>query len=188
MLAERVGFEPTVRLPVLLISSQAHSTTLAPLLILPSNRGRKSTGLPRFLPWEPGPGREMRGVSRQRQCGRDKLESMTKTRRTTTRSWAEGSEALRTAPRKPGSLASRFIYWLRKRDAGQATFRIGDRVRITSADPQFAERVGVEAIVVSGLERAVDGQSYYRLDNNMSARPECLTLLQSRAEATSSAD
>src|SRR5690606_36363967 len=30
--AERVGFEPTVRLPVLLISSQAHSTTLAPLL------------------------------------------------------------------------------------------------------------------------------------------------------------
>ena len=30
-LAERVGFEPTVRLPVRLISSQVHSTTLPPL-------------------------------------------------------------------------------------------------------------------------------------------------------------
>ena len=31
-LAERVGFEPTVRETVHLISNQAHSTTLAPLL------------------------------------------------------------------------------------------------------------------------------------------------------------
>ena len=31
ILAERVGFEPTVRLPVRLISSQVHSTTLPPL-------------------------------------------------------------------------------------------------------------------------------------------------------------
>ena len=31
-LAERVGFEPTVRSPVRLISSQVHSTTLPPLL------------------------------------------------------------------------------------------------------------------------------------------------------------
>ncbi len=30
-MAERVGFEPTVRLPAQLISSQSHSTTLAPL-------------------------------------------------------------------------------------------------------------------------------------------------------------
>ena len=30
-MAERVGFEPTVRLPVRLISSQVHSTTLPPL-------------------------------------------------------------------------------------------------------------------------------------------------------------
>ena len=32
MLAERVGFEPTVVLPLRLISSQVHSTTLPPLL------------------------------------------------------------------------------------------------------------------------------------------------------------
>ena len=42
-LAERVGFEPTVRLPVLLISSQAHSTTLAPLLKTFSNAMRSTT-------------------------------------------------------------------------------------------------------------------------------------------------
>ena len=30
-MAEKVGFEPTVRLPVRLISSQVHSTTLPPL-------------------------------------------------------------------------------------------------------------------------------------------------------------
>ena len=33
ILAERVGFEPTVRSPVRLISSQVHSTTLPPLLV-----------------------------------------------------------------------------------------------------------------------------------------------------------
>ena len=33
VLAERVGFEPTVRSPVRLISSQVHSTTLPPLLV-----------------------------------------------------------------------------------------------------------------------------------------------------------
>jgi hypothetical protein len=33
ILAERVGFEPTVRLPVRLISSQVHSTTLPPLRV-----------------------------------------------------------------------------------------------------------------------------------------------------------
>ena len=32
VLAERVGFEPTVVLPLRLISSQVHSTTLPPLL------------------------------------------------------------------------------------------------------------------------------------------------------------
>ena len=34
VLAERVGFEPTVPLPVRLISSQVHSTTLPPLRVL----------------------------------------------------------------------------------------------------------------------------------------------------------
>ena len=34
ILAERVGFEPTVPLPVRLISSQVHSTTLPPLRVL----------------------------------------------------------------------------------------------------------------------------------------------------------
>ena len=48
-LAERVGFEPTVRLPVRLISSQVHSTTLPPLRVtkiisLPGMR--KITGFP----------------------------------------------------------------------------------------------------------------------------------------------
>src|SRR5450830_814962 len=36
VLAERVGFEPTVRFNVRLISSQVHSTTLPPLLLLRS--------------------------------------------------------------------------------------------------------------------------------------------------------
>jgi hypothetical protein len=35
LLAERVGFEPTVRETAHLISNQAHSTTLAPLLCSP---------------------------------------------------------------------------------------------------------------------------------------------------------
>ena len=113
---------------------------------------------------------------------------MARTRRTTTRSWAEGSEAVRTAPRQPESLLSRLLYWLRKRDTEQASFRIGDRVRITSADHRFTDRVGIEAIVVSGLERAADGCSYYRLDNNMSAQPECLTLLERGAEASGAAE
>jgi hypothetical protein len=95
---------------------------------------------------------------------------------------------VRTAPRKPESLVSRFAHWLRKRDTGPATFRIGDRVRITSADPQFADRVGIEAIVVSELERAGDGRSYYRLDNNMSAQPECLTLVEPDAAGSGIAD
>src|SRR6218665_2621995 len=34
LLAERVGFEPTVMLPLRLISSQVHSTALPPLLVL----------------------------------------------------------------------------------------------------------------------------------------------------------
>jgi hypothetical protein len=83
---------------------------------------------------------------------------------------------------------SRFLHWLRKGDKERPAFRIGDRVRITSADPQFTDRVGIEAIVVSGLERAGDGRSYYRLDNNMSAQPECLTLLEPRAETPDAAD
>ena len=42
-LAERVGFEPTVRKTVHLISSQAHSTTLAPLrLVRAENIGRRA--------------------------------------------------------------------------------------------------------------------------------------------------
>ena len=48
-LAERVGFEPTVRLPVRLISSQVHSTTLPPLRVakIISLRGmRKITSFP----------------------------------------------------------------------------------------------------------------------------------------------
>lgn len=89
---------------------------------------------------------------------------------------------MRTAPRKPASLTSRFLHWLLKRDTEQATFKIGDRVRIIKADPQFRDRVGIEATVVSKLERVGDGRSYYRLDNNMSAQPECLVLLEPRAE------
>ena len=73
---------------------------------------------------------------------------------------------------------SRFLHWLRKSDTGPLTFKIGDRVRIISADPQFSDRIGIEATVVSELERAGDGCVYYRLDNNMSAQPECLTLLE----------
>lgn len=72
---------------------------------------------------------------------------------------------------------SRFLHWLRKSDTGEVNFKIGDRVRIISADPQFSDRIGIEATVVSELERAGDGRVYYRLDNNMSAQPECLTLL-----------
>jgi hypothetical protein len=70
-----------------------------------------------------------------------------------------------------------------KQESPQATFRIGDRVRITVADPRFADRVGIEATVVSELERGDDGHLYYRLDNSMSAQPECLTLLQCAADA-----
>jgi hypothetical protein len=36
---------------------------------------------------------------------------------------------------------------------------------------------------VSELERGDDGHLYYRLDNSMSAQPECLTLLQCAADA-----
>jgi len=103
---------------------------------------------------------------------------MVRTRRTTTRSWAEGSEPVRAAPRKPASLLSRFRRLWDKSDALEATFRIGDRVRITNADRPFIDRLGVEAIVASELERANDGRMYYRLDNNMSAQPECLTLVE----------
>lgn len=73
---------------------------------------------------------------------------------------------------------SRFLRWLRKRDTEQATFSIGDRVRITRADPRFRDRIGIEATVVSGLQRASDGRRYYRLDNNMSAQPDCLALIE----------
>ena len=83
---------------------------------------------------------------------------------------------------------NRFLHWLRKKDSEQATFKIGDRVRITSADPQFIDRVGIEAIIVSELERAGDGRRYYRLDNNMSAQPECLTLLEPSAEGPGTAE
>ena len=38
LVAERVGYEPTVPLPVRLISSQVHSTTLPPLRVLPAMR------------------------------------------------------------------------------------------------------------------------------------------------------
>lgn len=103
---------------------------------------------------------------------------MVRTRRTTTRSWAEGSETVRAAPRKPDSLLSRFRRLLAGKEAAQATFRIGDRVRITHADRQFIDRIGVEATIASKLERANDGRLYYRLDNNMSAQPECLTLVE----------
>jgi hypothetical protein len=107
------------------------------------------------------------------------------------RSWAEGSEVIRTGPRKPDSLLGRFRRWWSKRDSAQAgisshalieTFKIGDRVRINNADPQFIYRIGAEATIASELERAADGLMYYRLDNNMSARPECLTLLERGAE------
>ena len=107
---------------------------------------------------------------------------MTRRRRTTTRSWAEGSEAVRTAARKPDSLLNRLRRWWGKEEIAGASFRIGDRVRITGADPQFIDRIGTEAIVVSGLEPAGDGRMFYRLDNNMSAQPDCLTLIERVAE------
>ena len=107
---------------------------------------------------------------------------MVRTRRTTTRSWADGSEAVRTAARKPDSLLSRLRRWWSKRDTPEAAFRIGDRVRVTKAGPQFTDRIGTEAIVVSELERAEDGRTFYRLDNNTSAEPDCLTLLERVAE------
>lgn len=90
---------------------------------------------------------------------------------------------MRAAPRKPGSLLRRLLGLWAKTEYPQATFRIGDRVRITVADPRFADRVGIEATVASELERGDDGRLYYRLDNNMSAQPECLTLLQPAADA-----
>ena len=62
-------------------------------------------------------------------------------------------------------------------------FRIGDRVRITHADPEFIDRIGIEATVLSALERGDDGRMYYRLDNDMSAQPECLELIERRGEA-----
>lgn len=89
---------------------------------------------------------------------------------------------VRTAPRKPASLLSRFRHWWRGKDTAQATFRIGDRVRVTRADPQFTDRIGTEAIVVSDLEHTGDGRAFYRLNNNMSAQPECLTLLERDAD------
>jgi hypothetical protein len=81
-------------------------------------------------------------------------------------------------------LLRRLRHLLTKSQSPQSAFRIGDRVRITDADPRFADRLGVEAIVASELERGDDGQLYYRLDNNMSARPECLTLLKSAPEGS----
>ena len=90
---------------------------------------------------------------------------------------------MRAAPRKPGSLLRRLLGRWAKTEYPQATFRIGDRVRITTADPRFADRLGIEATVASDIERGDDGRLYYRLDNDMSAQPECLTLLQSAADA-----
>jgi hypothetical protein len=103
---------------------------------------------------------------------------MVRTRRTTTSSWAAGSEVVRTAPRKSRSLLSRFRKWWGSKDDAQNTFVVGDRVRITHADPQFIDRIGVEAIVVSELEHTGDGRMFYRLNNNMSAEPECLMLIE----------
>lgn len=105
-------------------------------------------------------------------------------------SWSEGSEVIRTAPRTPEPLLSRFRRWWNKRGAAQAgtslpaveAFKVGDRVRIDAADPPFTHRIGVEAIIASELECATDGRMYYRLDNNMSAQPECLTLLEPGAD------
>lgn len=62
-------------------------------------------------------------------------------------------------------------------------FRIGDRVRITYADHEFIDRIGIEATIVSTLERGDDGRMYYRLDNDMSARPECLEPIERHGEA-----
>lgn len=85
---------------------------------------------------------------------------------------------VRTAPRNPESLLSRFRRWRGNRNAAQSTFMIGDRIRITHADPQFIDRIGIEAIVVSELEHTGDGRMFYRLNNNMSAQPDCLTLIE----------
>ena len=57
-MAERVGFEPTVPLPVRLISSQVHSTTLPPLRVLAVKRSI----MPRFL--ASASGRPRNGVVR----------------------------------------------------------------------------------------------------------------------------
>jgi hypothetical protein len=84
---------------------------------------------------------------------------------------------VRAAPRNVSWLSRLRRLWA-GREATQTTFRIGDRVRITKADPQFADRIGTEAIVASELERGDDGRTYYRLDNNTSAQPECLALLE----------
>lgn len=103
---------------------------------------------------------------------------MVRTRRTTTSSWAAGSDLIRTAPRKSRSLLSRFRSWWDSRNAAPTTFMIGDRVRITHADPQFIDRIGIEAIVVSELEHTGDGRMFCRLDNGMSAEPDCLMLIE----------
>ncbi len=103
---------------------------------------------------------------------------MVRKRRTTTSSWAAGSEVVRTAPRKSRSLLSRLRSWWDSRNAAQNSFMIGDRVRITHADPQFIDRIGIEAIVVSELEHTGDGRMFYRLNNNMSAEPNCLLLIE----------
>jgi len=95
---------------------------------------------------------------------------------------------VRTAPREPVSFLSRLRRWWASKEMGQARFRIGDRVRITHADPRFVDRIGIEATVVSEPEEAANGRMYYRLDNGMSAQPECLTLLEPVAEAGDSID
>ncbi len=107
---------------------------------------------------------------------------MVRTRRPTTSSWAAGSEVVRTTPRKSRSLLGRFRSWWAGRNTAQSTFMIGDRVRITQADPQFIDRVGIEAIVVSELEHTGDGSMFYRLNNNMSAKPDCLMLIERPAD------
>ena len=49
-MAERVGFEPTVRLHVRLISSQVHSTTLPPLLCRSIYCSLKNQAFSKVLP------------------------------------------------------------------------------------------------------------------------------------------
>jgi len=109
-------------------------------------------------------------------------------------SWAKGSELVRAAARKPDSLLSRFRRWwgetLRNPEYHRIplveTFKIGDRVRIDSTDPGFSHQIGTEATVASELERGDNGRWYYRLDNNMSAEPECLKLIEHVAESRGS--